>query len=95
VVAPNPRVLLLDEPSAGLARSEVDELVPLLLRIRTDLETTLVVIEHDLALLQSVSDRMLALDVGRVIAVGAPSDVLHDPGVIAAYVGTPAESPAP
>ncbi|MCJ7672617.1 MAG: ATP-binding cassette domain-containing protein, partial [Acidimicrobiia bacterium] len=64
VVAPGPRVLLLDEPSAGLARSEVDELAPLLLRIRADLGTTLVVIEHDLALLQSISDRLLALDVG-------------------------------
>jgi len=95
VVAPSPRVLLLDEPSAGLARSEVDELAPLLLRIRADLETALVVIEHDLALLQSVSDRLLALDIGHVIATGAPSEVLHDPAVVAAYVGSPAEVPAP
>jgi ABC-type branched-subunit amino acid transport system ATPase component/ABC-type branched-subunit amino acid transport system permease subunit len=95
VVAPGPRLLLLDEPSAGLARSEVDELAPLLLRIRADLETTLVVIEHDLALLQSVADRLLALDVGRVVATGAPSEVLHDPAVVAAYVGTPTEAPAP
>jgi branched-chain amino acid transport system permease protein len=95
VFAPNPRVLLLDEPSAGLARSEADELAPVLLRIRADLGTTLVVIEHDLALLQSVSDRLLALDVGRVIATGAPSDVLHDPAVVAAYVGSTAEAPAP
>ena len=95
VVAPNPRVLLLDEPSAGLARREADELAPILLGIRADLETTLVVIEHDLALLESVSDRLLALDVGRIIANGAPSSVLHDPAVVAAYVGTPAESPAP
>jgi ABC-type branched-subunit amino acid transport system ATPase component len=88
-------VLLLDEPSAGLARREADELAPILLGIRADLETTLVVIEHDLALLESVSDRLLALDVGRIIANGAPSSVLHDPAVVAAYVGTPAESPAP
>jgi ABC-type branched-subunit amino acid transport system ATPase component/ABC-type branched-subunit amino acid transport system permease subunit len=95
VVAPNPRVLLLDEPSAGLARSEADELAPVLLRIRADLGTTLVVIEHDLALLQSISDRLVALDVGRVIATGAPSEVLHDPAVVAAYVGSTAEAPAP
>jgi len=95
VVAPNPRVLLLDEPSAGLAHSEVDQLAPMLLAIRAELETTLVVIEHDLALLQSISDRLLALDVGRVIATGPPGEVLHDPAVIAAYVGSSTEVPTP
>jgi branched-chain amino acid transport system permease protein len=88
VVAPNPRVLLLDEPSAGLARAEARELAPLLEGIRTDLGTTLVVIEHDLDLLATISDRLLALDVGAVIATGAPDEVLHDPAVVTAYLGT-------
>jgi branched-chain amino acid transport system ATP-binding protein len=90
VVAPNPHLLLLDEPSAGLARAETDELAPLLQSIRDDFGTTLVVIEHDLALLRAVADRFLALDTGAVIADGAPDDVLHDPAVVAAYVGAPA-----
>jgi branched-chain amino acid transport system ATP-binding protein len=93
-VAANPHVLLLDEPSAGLARAEAEELVPVLRGIRDDLGTTLVVIEHDLALLGAVSDRVVALDVGRVIATGPPDEVLHDPAVVAAYLGT-AEQHAP
>jgi branched-chain amino acid transport system ATP-binding protein len=87
-VAANPRLLLLDEPSAGLARAEADELAPLLETIRTDLGTTLVVIEHDLGLLRAVSDRLLALDVGIVVATGTPDEVLHDPAVVAAYLGS-------
>ncbi len=93
VVAPNPRVLLLDEPSAGLARAEARELAPLLEGIRNDLGTTLVVIEHDLDLLATVSDRLLALDVGAVIATGAPDEVLRDPAVVAAYLGAPVGTP--
>jgi branched-chain amino acid transport system ATP-binding protein len=87
VVAGSPRVLLLDEPSAGLARAERDAMVPLLRRLRDELGVTLVVIEHDLGLLQAVADRIVALDVGAVIADGAPEDVMRDPAVVAAYVG--------
>ncbi len=87
-VAAHPHVLLLDEPSAGLARAEADELAPVLRGIRDDLATTLVVIEHDLQLLTAISDRIVALDVGRVIADGAPDAVLGDPAVVTAYLGT-------
>jgi branched-chain amino acid transport system ATP-binding protein len=87
VVAPNPRVLLLDEPSAGLAGAEKEAMAPLLLRLRDERGLTIVVIEHDLALLQAVADRIVALDVGAVIAEGPPADVLDDPAVVAAYVG--------
>ena len=87
VVAPNPRVVLLDEPSAGLAGAEKDAMVPLLRRLRDERGMTLVVIEHDLGLLQAVADRVVALDVGAVIAQGPPEQVVRDPAVVAAYVG--------
>jgi branched-chain amino acid transport system permease protein len=87
VVAPNPRVVLLDEPSAGLAGAEKDAMAPLLRRLRDERAMTLVVIEHDLGLLQAVADRVVALDVGAVIAEGPPGEVVRDPAVVAAYVG--------
>jgi ABC-type branched-subunit amino acid transport system ATPase component/ABC-type branched-subunit amino acid transport system permease subunit len=87
VTAAEPRVLLLDEPSAGIARAETDALAPLLRGLRDTQGVTLVVIEHDLALLQAVCGRVIALDVGAVIAAGPPDDVVRDPAVVAAYVG--------
>jgi branched-chain amino acid transport system ATP-binding protein len=87
VVAACPRVLLLDEPSAGLAGAEKEAMAPLLRQLRDERGTTLVIIEHDLGLLQSVADRVIALDVGAIIADGAPDDVVRDPAVVAAYVG--------
>jgi ABC-type branched-subunit amino acid transport system ATPase component len=87
VMAGNPRVLLLDEPSAGLAGAERVAMAPLLRRLRDESGVTLVIIEHDLGLLQAVADRVIALDVGAVIAEGAPEDVVRDPAVVAAYVG--------
>ncbi|HEX7354757.1 MAG TPA: MFS transporter [Mycobacteriales bacterium] len=91
VVAHRPDVVLLDEPSSGIAQRESEALAPLLLRLRDDLGATLVVIEHDMPLVTSVADRLLALDLGSVIADGTPDAVLHDPLVIASYLG---DSPA-
>jgi ABC-type branched-subunit amino acid transport system ATPase component/ABC-type branched-subunit amino acid transport system permease subunit len=82
-----PRVLLLDEPSAGIAQSESDALGDLLLSIREELGTTMVVIEHDLPLLSRLSDRMLAMNLGRVIATGSPDEVRNDPAVVTSYLG--------
>jgi ABC-type branched-subunit amino acid transport system ATPase component/ABC-type branched-subunit amino acid transport system permease subunit len=82
-----PRVLLLDEPSAGIAQSESDALGDLLLGIREELGTTMVVIEHDLPLLSRLSDRMLAMNLGRVIATGTPDEVRADPAVVTSYLG--------
>jgi ABC-type branched-subunit amino acid transport system ATPase component/ABC-type branched-subunit amino acid transport system permease subunit len=82
-----PRVLLLDEPSAGIAQSESDALGDLLLAIRDELGTTMVVIEHDLPLLSRLSDRMLAMNLGRVIAAGTPDEVRTDPAVVTSYLG--------
>lgn len=82
-----PRVLLLDEPSAGIAQSESDALGDLLLAIREELGTTMVVIEHDLPLLSRLSDRMIAMNLGRVIATGTPDEVRTDPAVVTSYLG--------
>ncbi|HVV75757.1 MAG TPA: ATP-binding cassette domain-containing protein [Mycobacteriales bacterium] len=83
----DPTVLLLDEPSSGIAQRETEALAPMLLRIRDEASCSLLVIEHDMPLICSVSDRLLALEQGHVIASGAPQDVLNDPHVIASYLG--------
>ena len=87
VLAHEPRVLLLDEPSSGIAQREAEALGPLLLRIRAMTGASLLVIEHDVPLLTSIADRMIALDLGEVVAVGTPSEVIRDPRVVASYLG--------
>ncbi|HEX6312592.1 MAG TPA: MFS transporter [Acidimicrobiia bacterium] len=87
-LAHGPQVLLLDEPSSGIAQREAEALAPLLVEIRDALGASLLVIEHDLPLLSSVADRIVALDLGAVIAEGRPDQVVNDPAVIASYLGT-------
>ena len=86
-VALEPRVILLDEPSAGIAQSETEELGRVLTAIRDAYGVTFVVIEHDMPLLTSICDRMVAMEVGRVIAVGTPAEVQAHPAVVASYLG--------
>jgi branched-chain amino acid transport system ATP-binding protein len=90
VVAHRPTVVLLDEPSSGIAQRETEALAPLLRRIAEEVGAGVVVIEHDMPLITSVSDRLVAMDQGAVIAVGPPAEVLHDPAVVASYLGTTA-----
>jgi branched-chain amino acid transport system ATP-binding protein len=87
IVAHRPTVVLLDEPSSGIAQKETEALGPMILRIRERLGASLIVIEHDMPLITSVSDRMLALDQGRVVTEGSSDDVLHHPEVVASYLG--------
>jgi branched-chain amino acid transport system ATP-binding protein len=87
VLAHEPSVVLLDEPSSGIAQREAEALAPLLLRIRDALDASLIVIEHDMSLISSVSDRLVALDQGRVVTIGTPGEVLAHPEVVASYLG--------
>jgi branched-chain amino acid transport system ATP-binding protein len=88
VLAQGPTVLLLDEPSSGIAQREAEALAPMLRRVRDQLGASLLVVEHDLPLLGSISDRMIALDLGRVVAEGPPGEVIEHPAVVASYLGT-------
>ena len=88
ILAQDPTVLMLDEPSGGVAQKETEALGPLLLRVRDHAGCSILIIEHDMPLLSSVCDRMIALELGAVIAEGTPTEVLEHPQVIESYLGT-------
>ena len=88
VLAQQPQVLMLDEPSGGVAQRETEALGPLLLRVRERTGCSILVIEHDMPLLSAICDRMVALELGGVIAEGKPQEVLEHPRVIESYLGT-------
>jgi branched-chain amino acid transport system ATP-binding protein len=88
LLAQDPAVVLLDEPSAGIAQRETEALGPLLRRVQAETGCSLVVIEHDMALLSSLCDGFVALEQGAVIAGGTPAQVLSNPRVISSYLGT-------
>jgi branched-chain amino acid transport system ATP-binding protein len=86
-LAHDPKVLLLDEPSSGIAQRETEALGPLIRRIQSETGCALLVIEHDMPLITSISDRIVALEVGHPIAEGTPDEVIRDPRVVASYLG--------
>ena len=90
-LALRPRLLLLDEPVAGMNRREREEMVELILTLRRQRGATILLVEHDMSVVMDISDGVVVLDFGRVIAAGTPAAVRDDPAVIAAYLGTAAE----
>jgi sulfate-transporting ATPase len=86
-IASEPRVLMLDEPAAGLDESEREEIVTVIRRLATEWGMAVLLIEHDVALVSAVSDQMIALDFGKVVASGSPTQVRESPAVIASYLG--------
>ena len=88
ILAQDPKVLMLDEPSGGVAQKETEALGPLLLRVREQVGCSVLVIEHDMPLLRVICDHMIALELGGIIAEGTPEAVLEHPAVIESYLGT-------
>ena len=79
---------MLDEPTAGVAQRESEAFGPLIVQIRRELGASMLVIEHDMPLIMSISDRVYCLEAGKVIAQGTPEAVRADPRVIASYLGS-------
>ena len=82
-----PKLILLDEPSSGLNVEETDDMSFWIRDMKTELGITVLMVEHDMTLVNRVSDRVIALNYGRVLAMGSPSEVQRHPDVVAAYLG--------
>ena len=90
-MASNPKVLLLDEPAAGMNPIETEELMATIRLIRERFSVTILLIEHDMKLVMGICERIYVLNYGRVIAEGTPAEIKNNPEVIRAYLGTGAD----
>jgi len=86
-LAMEPRLIMLDEPVAGMNHDETDEMTAAIQQVNRELGVAILLVEHDMAMVMSISNRVCALDFGQSIALGKPEDVVRDSGVIAAYLG--------
>jgi branched-chain amino acid transport system ATP-binding protein len=90
-MAQRPAVLILDEPSSGIAQKETEELLPFLRGVRDQLDCSMLVIEHDMNLITRLADRIYALDQGAVVAMGTPDEIVRHPRVVESYLGSMAQ----
>jgi branched-chain amino acid transport system ATP-binding protein len=89
-LAMEPKLLLLDEPVAGMNHEETADMARYILEIQADIGVPMILVEHDMPLVMDIADRVMALDFGRVLITGAPDEVQRDESVIEAYLGRPA-----
>lgn len=89
-LASNPKLLLLDEPAAGMNPQETEELMNLIAFIRKEFNLTILLIEHDMKLVMGICEKLMVLDYGKVIASGTPDEIKSNPQVIKAYLGSEA-----
>jgi ABC-type branched-subunit amino acid transport system ATPase component len=92
IVLARPRLLLLDEPTAGIAQREAEAFVPLLRRLHQVADTTIVLVEHDVPLVFELCSTVVVMELGRVVASGPPEEVRADPKALAAYLGASDEA---